>query len=764
MRKFLLFTQTSVLIASLVFSLSNVAQTQQPPSIPGSQQKPQAQPQQEPSAPEFVVRITTRLIQIDAVVVDKDDKLVTDLSPEDFKILEDGKEQKITNFSFVTLQPETPKPETPETVSRSAAAKTPPPLIPPAHLKPEHVRRTIALIADDLGLSFESTAYARQALKKFVDEQMQPGDLVAIIRSSAGNGALQQFTADKRLLHAAIDRIQWYPFGRSKISPFEPMGGRSSMDAVKATAANTTPFGGGGGISTRTEGVMKDSDADGEFSNYREQVSSVGTIGAIRYVVDGLRDLPGRKSVVLLSDGLPIFPIVGSVMGDRSSVDNSSRDIVGALNNLTEKANRASVVIYTIDVRGLQTLGLTAADDTQPTFEMLQAAGGQAAAVTGTIVNRRAALSQENFRTQDGLNYLATQTGGFFFRNNNDIAGGIQKVIDDQRGYYLIGYEPDESTFNELGRRTFHKLRVLVKNPNLRVRSRTGFFGISDEEIKRPMETREQQIIAALASPFTANGVEVNLSSLFGGDHNESFIRSLIHINARDLTFAKQENGDYLTVVDVAATTHDVNGLTIDRGARSYTLRVKGADYEAAIENGIMYALDVPIKKPGAYQLRLAVLDENSKRLGSATQFIEVPDLWRNRLALSGISMSGEYEKKGKPEAPVQASPALRRMRRGMVLNYGYAIYNAKLDSSNHPQLTTQVKLFYNGQEVLVGKEVRLTDQQPASTKRIFAGGAIDLGANLKSGEYVLQVIVQDFLAKEKQRFASQWINFGIVD
>lgn len=750
MRKTLLL----VSLLLIAFTGSQLTQAQQSAGSASPQQKPQPQ---DPVSPDSVVRITTRLVQIDAVVVDKDGKLVTDLQPEDFKILEDGKEQKITNFSFITLQPETTKPAA---LPKERNVTAPP--LPAARIKPEQVRRTIALIADDLGMSFESTVYARQAMQKFVDEQMQPGDLVAIIRSSAGNGALQQFTTDKRLLHAAIERLRWYPFGRSGIHAFEPMGGRSSIDALKAQAAITLP--GGGGVQTRGAEVAKNSDADGEFTNQREQISSVGTIGAIRYVVDGLRDLPGRKSVVLLSDGLPIFPVVGNIMGDRSTVDRSSRYIIGALNNLTEKANRASVVIYTIDVRGLQTLGLNAIDDTQPTFELMQANGGQAAAVSGTIVGRQRALSQENFRSQDGLNYLASQTGGFFIRNNNDIAGGIQKIVDDQRGFYLIGYEPDESTFNEQGRRTFHKLQVRILNPKLHVRSRTGFFGISDEEVKKPLDTREEQMKAALASPFTANGVEVNLLSLFSGEPDKPFVRSMIHINARDLTFTKQENGDYTTVIDVAASVHDENGLTIDRGARSYTLRVKGGEYESALNNGFLYDLDMPVKKSGGYQLRLAVLDENSKRLGSATQFIEVPDLRKNRLAISGISMNGEYEKGGNLEALIQASPAVRRMRRGMVLNYGYAIYNAKLGADKRTQLTTQVKLFYNDTPVLVGKESRLNEPQSANSKRVFAGGAIDLGANLKPGEYVLQVTVNDLLAKEKQPTTTQWINFEIVN
>ncbi|HMV49651.1 MAG TPA: VWA domain-containing protein [Blastocatellia bacterium] len=716
MRKFLHLVQALVLAWSPAISLSGVAQT--PP--PSSQK-----PSQETVSPDLVVRISTRLVQVDAVVVDKDGKLVTDLKAEDFRVLENGKEQKITHFSFIGLQPVTPK----ETKM--------PELLPPARIKPEQVRRTIALIADDLGLSFESTVYARNALKKFVDEQMQPGDLVAIIRSSAGNGALQQFTTDKRLLHAAIDRIRWYPLGRGQTGVFEPVGKRNALNS---------------------------GNPDASFNAYYEQVTSVGTIGAVRYVIDGLRDLPGRKSVVLLSDGLPLFPRVGSISNDRVSVDQSSRDIVGALNNLTDRANRASVVIYTVDVRGLQTLGLNAGDDIQASVQLMEGVFGNSIATQitpGLLTNQRA---REFFRTQGGLNYLSSQTGGFFFHNNNDIAGGLQQIVDDQRGFYLIGYEPDDSTFNEQGRRTFHKLQVQVKTPKLRVRSRTGFFGVSDEEAKRPPETREQQLRTALASPFQAGGIEVNLTSLFSGEHDKHFIRSLIHVNSRDLTFTKQENGDYLTAVDVAAMIHDVNGILLGKEGRAYTLRVRGADYESALRTGIAYALDVPIQKPGAYQLRLAVLDEHSKRIGSATQFIEVPDLGKNHLALSGISLNGEYDKGGNSEALVQAGPALRRMRRGMVLNYGYAIYNIQLAPDNRPSLTTQIKLFYDGQPVLIGKEVSLKEQQTAKTKRIFAGGSIDLGANLKPGEYLLQVIVNDLMAKEKHRTSTQWINFEIVN
>ena len=173
-------------------------------------------PTPEKSLDDDVVRITTNLVQVDVSVTDKNGKIITDLTSTDFEIYEDGKLQPITNFSFVSLANELSPIARPTPDNKALPA-------PPVRLRPEQVQRTIALVVDDLGLSWESVYYVRRALKKFVDEQMQPGDLVAIIRTAGGMGALQSFTSDKRQLYAAIERVKWYPQGRGGISAFAPL-------------------------------------------------------------------------------------------------------------------------------------------------------------------------------------------------------------------------------------------------------------------------------------------------------------------------------------------------------------------------------------------------------------------------------------------------------------------------------------------------------------------------------------------------------------
>jgi len=690
------------LIVSPALSQQPAAGTQQrttPSQTPASQQQP---------ADEDVVRITTNLVQVDAVITDKNGKPVTDLRPDELQILEDGRPQKITNLSYIALDSGE---NSRATVPTKPIDKTAPPP-PPVKLRPEQVHRTIALVVDDLGLSFESTYFVRQALKKFLDQQIQPNDLVAIIRTSGGIGALQQFTSDKQQLYAAVERVKWNPSGRGGVGVFAPIqAGQGSNPDIDA--------------------------ANEDLNQFREDVFAVGTLGAVNYVVKGLRELPGRKSIVLISDGFRIFNHDDPSRGYRT---------LQKLQQLIDQASRASVVIYTINATGLQTLGLTAADDTS---EM------NADQVEQELSNRRNAA----FDSQEGLDYLARQTGGISIHNTNDLGGGIRRVIEDQKGYYLIGYRPDESTFDRVsGRRKFHKLGLKVNRAGkFSVRMRNGFYGVSDEETAPPKRTPQLQMISALVSPFGSAGVHLRLTSLFANDEKAgSIMRSFLHVNARDLTFTNEADGWHKAVFDIMAVTFGDNGNVVDEIGRMHTIQLKGKTYDRVLKDGFTYNITVPIKKPGAYQLRTALRDEVSERVGSASQFIEVPDIKKNRLTVSGILMRGvPYDVYKKTTGTVTSQEnsdntnedtdqsgniAVRQFHQGYTVVYAYAIYNAQLDKeTSKPQLQTQMRLFRNGQQVFTGKLVQVNPGNQPDIKRLVIGGAVQLGADLQPGEYVFK-------------------------
>lgn len=681
-----------------------------------------------------VVKISTSLIQIDVTVTDKKGNPIKDLKPEELEIYENGKKQEVSNFTFISSVRE----KSAEKPKKDSADNFP---VPPPQVRPEQVRRTIALVVDDLTLSFESTYFVREALKKFVNEQMQDGDLVAIIRTGAGMGALQQFTNDKRRLFAAIEKVRWSQIGSGGVSAFEP---------IQTTAED---------IADRN----KPKDADGvddnvdnssaDIDSFRESVFATGTLGAINYVVRGMAELPGRKSVMLFSDGFSLFS------RDKNGFRESSR-VLDSLKRLVDQANRASVVIYTMDARGLLPMGLSAADDTS---------GKTPDQIEDALSDRNAKL----FDTQEGLTYLAKQTGGISIINSNSLSGGIRRMLDDQ-SYYLVGYEPDDEFFDPQKRR-FNKLEIKVKREGARVRYRSGFFGVSNEEIAaKPASnlTAQQKIISAITSPFAANEISLRLNAVFGNNEKQgSFIRSFLHIDSENIVFTNEPNGKKQAVFDIVAIGFGDNGSIIDSISQKFTATVDEPTYNVLKQRGFVYDFVFPIKKPGAYQLRIAFHDTKSGKIGSANQFVEVPNFNKKRLALSGIVLESfslnDYQKMIGGETMEDRNPvndtAVRQFPAGTVLTFGAAVYNPKIGADGKPDLTSRVRIFKDGKVIYEGKTQIISTGNIKDLRRVQNAGTMALGTDMETGEYVLQVLITDNLAKKKRQTVSQFVPFEIV-
>ena len=697
-------------------------------------QTPTPKPNPSPSDNSDVVKISTNLIQVDVTVLDAKGKIISDLKPEEIEIYENGQKQKISNFLFISAARSL-------TLKPVPVDKTALP-VPPGTLRPEQIKRTIALVVDDLTLSFESAYQTRRALKKFVDEQMQDGDLVAIIRTGAGIGALQQFTSDKRILYAAIERVKWNPIGNGGISAFAPLEAK-----LPPPTGEPTP--------TPEQGDRTPEGIEREFNDFRENYFANGTLGAVDFVVRGMSQLPGRKSIILFSDGFSMTNVDAEGFSQAST-------ILDALKRLIDAANRASVVVYAVDPRGLVYTGMTAADDT----------GGRTAEEIGTAMSDRNAKLTD---TQDGLRYLSRETGGFAIVNNNDISGGVRKVLDDQ-SYYLVAYEPDAETFDPAKRR-FNKLVVKVTRPGSQVRYRSGFFNVAD---KRPVNrapatlTPGQQIEAALTSPFAVNGINLRLNALFGNDiKNGSYVRSLLHVNTQDLKFTDAPDGSKKAVFDVLAVSFGDNGQPVDQIGKSYTLTVKRERMARLLAEGFVYHFTFPVKKPGAYQFRVAIRDETTQRVGSASQFIEVPNLKKKHTTVSSLVLESLTEEQWKKlvdpnGGPVGTNPmsdtAIRRFKAGSVMRYGYEIYNAKLDASKKPSIQSKTRIFRDGKLILDGQQQPLNLTNQTEMEHLRASGAIALGKQMPPGDYVLQIIITDNMARVKERIATQFVQFEVVE
>jgi VWFA-related protein len=660
-----------------------------------------------------VVQLSVELVQVDAVVTDKKGRRVTDLKPEDFEVLEDGSPQNITYFSYVAETASAPPPRTPALAPGASPAPG-----PSTRLRQDQVRRTIVLVVDATG--FENVHFAREAMRKFVNEQMQPGDLVSIVQARLGAHSVQTFTSDKRELLGAIERVKWSP-------RFASIDNSLDRDS-NADCDDTSPKARGG--PARAGGGASAAPLDfGDGAALRGESFTRGSLGVVYTVARSLEDLPGRKAIVLLSEGYPY------------ELGKCNNRVEKAMNALVDTVNRAGVAIYTVDIRGLVV--------TMPGADVSTADAG------AVVATRHRNL----FRSQDILSTLALKSGGTFVHNTNDIAGAIRRAADDQNGYYLIGYEPGESTFSKADNgRAFHKLSVRVKRPDLVVRSRTGFYGMTDDEVRVAPRAPGARLLQAAMSPFGADGVHLSLAPVFADDEQTGpHVTCLLHFDARDLSFVEGPNGTRTVKVELLVLLLDEYGAPATLHAVPYTIEVDAKTYESVLRNGIDYTMVIPATRAGHFQVRSVVRDTASDRVGATFQPIDVPNLKKGRLAVSDISL-------GTGEGVNVADTAVRRFRRGGTMIYTFQVYNARHDQkARRPQLEFTARLYREGEAVYTGLPQPLDFPEQPDLARIRAGRVLQLGAEMQPGVYVLEVTVVDTLSNKKHGAATQWIDFEVV-
>lgn len=701
-------------------------------------QQPAVRPTPTPAAAEEtgVVKISTNLIQLDVTVTDASGKVIRDLRRDEIQIFENGARQDISGFSFVSAGGGQADSILPDRGQNIAA--------PPAGgVRREQIHRTIAIVVDDLSLSFESIGQTRKTLQRFVNEQMETGDLVAILRTGAGVGSLQQFTSDKQRLLAAIDKLKWNPVGT---------GGTSSFAQVEFMSIDAPTISSESGMTEAQ--LAEERNRLIAFNDFRRSVFAAGTLGAIQFVIRGMSELPGRKSVLMFSDGFRLFE------RDRDGTPRVGR-VIDRMRRVVDLANRASVVFYTIDPRGLAVTSLTAADDTKR----------MSPAQMRDVVNTRRNILSE---TQAGLTFLARETGGFAVLNNNDLSGGVQRALEDQ-SYYLIGYEPDESTF-DAKQSKYNQIEVKVLRKGAEVRYRSGFFNVAgrpDAATGIPANaTPQAKLEAALNSPFSANGLTLRLNSLFGtADPNGAYVRSLLHIDAKDLSFTDLPNGMKEASFDVLAACFGESGEIADQIGRRYTLTITPEVQKKVLNEGFVYHFKFPVKTPGAYQYRVAIRDSKNDRIGTASQFLAVPDLSKGELTVSSVVLENisaeDYERSWVPTSPqITTDPitdtALRRVRPGRVLRYAFEIYNAQLDAAKAPRMTIKTKVYREGKLILDSPEKTFDLLGQTDMKHLRAFGAIGIGREMEPGDYTLQIAVTDELARGKAKKAEQIVHFEV--
>lgn len=661
------------------------------------------------------VRLSTELVQIDVLVTDKNNKPVGGLTREDFELYDNNKPQHITNFSYEQISAKPPVHDTAEA-----------PRLPRA-IGASELKRVIAFVVDTLHIKFENLNRTRKMLGDFVDNKMQPGDLVLILPTGGGSGILQQFTSDQRVLHRAIERLRPFYF-TNETTPFRSMT-RSITPTDPRQSPSLASVGGSRSTPVQTGNMVRN------LSDPLEEADARATLSALNETIKSMNKLPGRKVSVFISEGIRTF----------------STETTSEMRQTTSLAARANVVFYTIDPRGLEPLNFSAADtlDTTGEFET---------AVSDALNNKQLDFAE----SQDSLNAIALDTGGKFFRNNNDISRGLDQMLEENSAYYMLGFYPEAGKWDG----KFHKINVVVRDrPAVTVSFRKGYLAKSapPENNLAGVDPKVVEAIEAINSPLARRDIDLLLTPLYiDNAQREPAVTLLLHIDGSKLNFAQTE-GRYQTKLEEFGLVLDANGKAIDKIANILDLNLQPQTYQAALKRGFVATRTIDVK-PGTYQIKLLVREMSSGLIGTANDFIDIPDLKSGKLSASSLYLNGQAIEQGKlvNTAGTGGTPSQRRFQRNGRFTYSLVIYNPRFgDKDKQPQLEMKTRVL-RGTRVIYTGNVRpvVADEGSAPPFRIITGGVITLGG-LTPDDYTLEVTVRDKLRK-KDGVTRREIDFSV--
>ena len=566
---------TAVLFAALLSASSFGQAPSQPPNQaaghPSSGVPTQAQPQAKQEPP--VVRVTTRLVQVNVIVQDRKGEPVTDLTRDDFTLLDQGQPQIVSTFSVESLRTlPTAQPAPPNVFSNRFEQKT-------------HTPTSVTVILlDGLNTRFEDMAYARAQIIKFLG-QLQPQDRVALYTLTTRLTVLHDFTSDATSLLRALERSKGHVSAELAASERE-------LAASEPEPANPM------GIDALDEFLKAANQRMADFYT----INRVGrTAGTIEDIANHLARLPGRKNLVWVSGSFP-FSIGLDTPFTPETTSQERRTFSEEIERAARALNNANMAIYPVDARGLMGPSFTTR---APAFRPGQQGPGLRRNPVGPI-----GLSPDRANI-DTMNILADRTGGRAFYNTNDIQGSVRRAIEDSRVTYVLGFYPTHGNWDA----KFREIKVQVKRPGLHLRYRRGYLALPEATFDS--KKREVLMRAAVDSPLddTSLGLEARLHVV--DVPGAMTLKTELLVYSRDLTLVAQ--GDrWAGTVDVLFVQRGTDGKELAGELKTLNLNLVRKTYDEIMKKGLGLTRTLPLA-PGAAQLRVVVRDVGSGSIGSLT-------------------------------------------------------------------------------------------------------------------------------------------------
>ena len=574
------FRQRVRQVWTVLLSLALIA-----PGFATAQEKPTS------DVPTPALRVTTRLVMVDAVVRDKAGQPVTDLQASNFTVSEKGKPQKIAVFAL----------------ERPAAAATPPPLPAnvftnrPGYRMPEGP--LTILLLDGMNTQISNQNYARQQLLKYLKTQHQANQRMAVFALGNTLRVLQDFTSDPRLLRAALEN-----YGVTESSALAEASPRSPSKQV-----GTDPRL-GGLVAEHVTGLLHQFETEQSATNLERRIS--GTLAALRLIARAMAGYHGRKNLVWVSASFPVvlFPDAAlpsvhmTLLGTQNATTNVMRSYEPELKATENLLSQAQVAVYPVDARGLVGGGSVADASNSGLNEagLLRLGADYGREVT----NQSAQLVDSTASMKD----LADETGGRAYTSRNDIDNAVALGIADGSTYYLIGYYPEDKSADG----SFRKVSVEVNRPDVQVRHRPGYYAIDDVKATRQKgeKEKEAELMMAMGTESLTTNMVVFDSRITPPAAAGGPVTVEVLVNPRTLSTESLGGGQQQLSVNFYAAAFAPDGKVVAHKESKIEAPLSAEQYAKLQQGGLPFQAQLDLK-PGNYSVRIAIRDNRTGYFGT---------------------------------------------------------------------------------------------------------------------------------------------------
>ena len=531
------------------------------------------------------IKSRVNLVQVKVLVRNEKGESVADLQREDFRVYDDGKLQMISTFGV----------ETPETFRKreEAAAKTEKVESSPETAREGIPQRYVAVVFDDVHMQTTDILPVRAGSEKLMDS-LKPSDRIGIFSTSGQ--MIEEFTSDKEALKKKLKSLAARPI----------------IGKINATCPEVTYYMADQYVNQHNTEILDVATAEAlecAFHNQNRMAMAAKSMAesllkqqltagnadneaSYRRMEEVLREMskrPGERIVILVSPGFLLASLYSDEMG------------------MIERANRAGVVINTLDSRGLFS---PAADDiSKPVSDTMSARNYKA--------NYRLAAQ---FDADSVLRDFAESTGGTFFHNSNDLAGGMQQLGAAPEVSYLLGYSPQDQKMDG----KYHLIKVALPGKGkYEVQARHGYYAAKRAD--NPEKKANQEIQDAVYSQGEIDEFPLEIHTQYRKAEDGGMQLTVIsHVGAKDLPF-RQADGRHFDKLTVTTVIFNQNGEYVSGEQKLLNLELPDETYASVSRYGLQITSRFALK-PGRYTVRQVVREAEGAEMAAKNGEVVIPE------------------------------------------------------------------------------------------------------------------------------------------